>query len=90
MDFYLLFFESVLLGFLCILSFINYRSINMKKLMLAILIIFYYLLNAQYRIFYDFEKLAEPEMVVSTLKGMMETGWGKNSQGTKSLFGYQF
>ena len=61
----------------------------MKKLILSILLFSTISLNAQYCIFYDFEA-TEPEMVVSTLKGMMETGWGKNIQGTKSLFGYQF
>ena len=61
----------------------------MKKLILSILLFSTVSLNAQYCIFYDFEA-TEPEMVVSTLKGMMETGWGKNIQGTKSLFSYQF
>ena len=61
----------------------------MKKLLLSLLLLSTVSLNAQYCIFFDFEA-KEPEMVVSTLKGMMETGWGKNIQGTKSLFAYQF
>ena len=61
----------------------------MKKLILSIFLFSTITLNAQYCIFFDFEA-KEPEMVVSSLKGMMETGWGKNIQGTKSLFAYQF
>ena len=63
------------------MSFINYKSINMKKLILSIFLFSTITLNAQYCIFFDFEA-KEPEMVVSSLKGMMETGWGKNIQGT--------
>ena len=61
----------------------------MKKLILSIFLFSTISLNAQYCIFFDFEA-KQPEMVVSSLKGMMETGWGKNIQGTKSLFAYQF
>ena len=61
----------------------------MKKLILSIFLFSAISLNAQYCIFFDFEA-KQPEMVVSSLKGMMETGWGKNIQGTKSLFAYQF
>lgn len=61
----------------------------MKKLILSIFLFSTITINAQYCIFFDFEA-KEPEMVVSSLKGMMETGWGKNIQGTKSLFAYQF
>ena len=61
----------------------------MKKLVVSLMLFSTLALNAQYCIFYDFEA-KNPEMVVSTLKGMMETGWGKNIQGTKSLFAYQF
>ncbi|MFL2629812.1 MAG: hypothetical protein ACJ0NO_04675 [Flavobacteriaceae bacterium] len=61
----------------------------MRKLILTVFLFSTFFVNAQYCIFFDFEA-KEPEMVVSTLKGMMETGWGKNIQGTKSLFAYQF
>ena len=44
----------------------------MKKLLLSLLLLSTVSLNAQYCIFFDFEA-KEPEMVVSTLKGMMET-----------------
>ena len=61
----------------------------MKKLILTLFLFSGFFANSQYCTFFDFEA-KEPEMVVSTLKGMMETGWGKNIQGTKSLFAYQF
>ena len=61
----------------------------MKKYIFVICTICTMAVNAQYCAFFDF-KATEPEMVVSTLKGMMDTGWGKNIQGTKSLFSYQF
>ena len=59
----------------------------MKKLILLFCIVLTSSLNAQYCAFYDFEA-NEPEMVVSTLKAMMDSEWGKNIQGTKSLFQY--
>ena len=61
----------------------------MKKLILLLSIVLSTSLNAQYCAFYDFEA-KEPEMVVSTLKAMMDSEWGKNIQGTKSLFQYSF
>jgi len=61
----------------------------MKKLILLFCIVLTSSLNAQYCAFYDFEA-NEPEMVVSTLKAMMDSEWGKNIQGTKSLFQYSF
>lgn len=60
------------------------------KNILTILLLFYTLFaSAQYCIFFEFEA-KEPEMVVSTLKGMMDTEWGKSIQGTKSLFALYF
>ena len=56
----------------------------MKKLILTLFLFSGFFANSQYCTFFDFEA-KEPEMVVSTLKGMMETGWGKNIQGTKSF-----
>ena len=44
---------------------------------------------SQYCAFFDF-KTDEPEMVISSLNGMMQTEWAKNIEGTKSLFAYQF
>ena len=61
----------------------------MKKSILFLLFISTLTVNAQYCAFYEFEA-KEPDMVVSTLKGMMETGWGKGIKGTKSLLGIQF
>ena len=59
----------------------------MKKIILTLFLFSFLLTNAQYCLFLDF-KAEQPEMVVSSLKGMMETEWGKNIQGTKSLFAY--
>ena len=59
----------------------------MKKIILTLFLFSFVFVNAQYCLFLDF-KAEQPEMVVSSLKGMMETEWGKNIQGTKSLFGY--
>ena len=59
----------------------------MKKIILTLSLFSFVFVNAQYCLFLDF-KAEQPEMVVSSLKGMMETEWGKNIQGTKSLFGY--
>ena len=61
----------------------------MKKTLLIITLLVSSLSYSQYCAFFDF-KTDEPEMVVSSLKGMMETEWAKNIQGTKSLFAYQF
>jgi|TARA_B110000046_G_scaffold183245_1_gene218943 hypothetical protein len=61
----------------------------MRKIILTLLFFSTFFANAQYCIFFEFEA-KEPEMVVSTLKGMMETDWGKNLQATKSLFAYLF
>jgi len=61
----------------------------MKKTLLIITLLISSLSYSQYCAFFDF-KTDEPEMVVSSLKGMMETEWAKNIQGTKSLFAYQF
>ena len=61
----------------------------MKKLILLFSIVLSSSLNAQYCAFYDVEA-NEPEMVLSTLKAMMDSEWGKNIQGTKSLFQYSF
>tara|TARA_E500000178_G_scaffold217175_1_gene214362 strand:- start:347 stop:1030 length:684 start_codon:yes stop_codon:yes gene_type:complete len=44
---------------------------------------------SQYCMFFDF-KTDNPEAVVTTISKMMNTEWGKNIQGTKSLFGYFF
>lgn len=43
--------------------------------------------HAQYCVFFDI-KAEEPEMVVSAMKDLMQTNWGKNVQATKSLFAY--
>ena len=61
----------------------------MKKYLLLITILFSSYSFSQYCAFFDF-KADEPEMVVSALKGMMETEWAKNIEGSKSLFAYQF
>ena len=61
----------------------------MKKFLLIITLFTSSLTFSQYCAFFDFET-QEPESVVSTLKGMMETDWAKNIEGTKSLFAYQF
>ncbi len=59
----------------------------MKKLLLSILFLGTISLNAQYCLFFDI-KAENPEMVVSALSSAMNTEWGKNIQGTKSLFAY--
>ena len=59
----------------------------MKKLLLSILVFSTVSLNAQYCLFLDI-KAENPEMVVSALSTAMNTEWGKNIQGTKSLFAY--
>ena len=59
----------------------------MKKLFLSILLVCTVSLNAQYCLFLDI-KAENPEMVVSALSTAMNTEWGKNIQGTKSLFAY--
>ena len=59
----------------------------MKKLLLSILLLGTISLNAQYCLFLDI-KAENPEMVVSALSTAMNTEWGKNIQGTKSLFAY--
>ena len=59
----------------------------MKKLLLSILLFGTVSLNAQYCLFLDI-KAENPEMVVSALSTAMNTEWGKNIQGTKSLFAY--
>ena len=61
----------------------------MKKFLTTFLLFCTFFASAQYCIFFDFEA-KEPEMVVSTLKGMMDTDWGKNIQGSKSLFSLNF
>ena len=61
----------------------------MKKSILIITLFISSFTYSQYCAFFDF-KTDEPEMVVSSLKGMMQTEWAKNIQGTKSLFAYQF
>ena len=61
----------------------------MKKTFLIITLFISSLSYSQYCAFFDF-KTENPEMVVSSLKGMMQTDWAKNIQGTKSLFAYQF
>ena len=61
----------------------------MKKYILLFTILFSSYSFSQYCAFFDF-KAEEPEMVVSALKGMMETEWAKNIEGSKSLFAYQF
>ena len=61
----------------------------MKKSFLIITLFISSFTYSQYCAFFDF-KTDEPEMVVSSLKGMMQTDWAKNIQGTKSLFAYQF
>lgn len=61
----------------------------MKKTILLIAFIFSSFSYSQYCAFFDFET-NEPDSVVSTLKGMMDTEWAKNIEGTKSLFAYQF
>jgi hypothetical protein len=61
----------------------------MKKSFLLIALFISSFSYSQYCAFFDF-KTDEPEMVVSSLKGMMQTEWAKNIQGTKSLFAYQF
>ena len=68
---------------------INIKPKKMKKIIYLICLLSTISVNAQYCAFFDFEA-NEPEMVVSTIEGMMETGWGKNIQGTKSLFAFQF
>ena len=59
----------------------------MKKLLLSILLFGTVSINAQYCLFLDI-KAENPEMVVSALSTAMNTEWGKNIQGTKSLFAY--
>jgi hypothetical protein len=59
----------------------------MKKLLLSILVFSTVSLNAQYCLFFDL-KVDEPQMVVSALSEVMNTEWGKNIQGTQSLFAY--
>ena len=59
----------------------------MKKLLLSILLLGTISLNAQYCLFLDI-RAENPEMVVSALSTAMNTEWGKNIQGTKSLFAY--
>ena len=61
----------------------------MKKTILIITLFISSFSYSQYCAFFDF-KTENPEMVVSSLKGMMQTDWAKNIQGTKSLFAYQF
>lgn len=61
----------------------------MKKIIILFAFALSSSLSAQYCAFYDFEA-KEPEMVLSTLKTMMESDWGKKIQGTKSLFQYSF
>ena len=61
----------------------------MKKLLVLAVMLGFSSVSAQYCAFYDFEA-KNPEMVISTLEGMMKTGWGEGIQGTKSLFMYQF
>ena len=61
----------------------------MKKTILVLTFLFSSLSYSQYCAFFDFET-TEPDSVVSTLKGMMDTEWAKNIEGTKSLFAYQF
>lgn len=61
----------------------------MKNFILTLALGLTTLCNAQYCAFYDFEA-KEPEIVVSTLSAMMNSDWGKNIQGTKSLFQYSF
>ena len=61
----------------------------MKKIILLFAIFFSSFSFSQYCAFFDF-KTDEPEMVVSSLKGMMETECAKNIKGTKSLFDNQF
>ena len=68
-------------------NILNFK--NMKKIILLFAIFFSSFSFSQYCAFFDF-KTDEPEMVVSALKGMMETEWAKNINGTKSLFAYQF
>jgi len=59
----------------------------MKRILLIAALFSFVFTSAQYCLFLDF-KAEQPEMVASSLKGMMETEWGKNIQGTKSLFAY--
>ena len=61
----------------------------MKNFIILLAFVMSSTISAQYCAFYDFEA-DEPEMVVSTLKAMMDSDWGKNIQGTKSLFQYSF
>ena len=61
----------------------------MKKIILLFTLFISSYSYSQYCAFFDF-KTDEPEMVVSSLNGMMQTEWAKNIEGTKSLFAYQF
>lgn len=61
----------------------------MKKLIFAIAVLYSATSFSQYCAFFDFEA-KNPEMVVSTLTAMMNSEWGKNIQGSKSLFQYSF
>ncbi len=59
----------------------------MENLVFILFLFSFTFTNAQYCLFLDF-KVEQFEMVVSSFEGMMETEWGKNIQGTKSLFAY--
>jgi len=59
----------------------------MKKIIFTLFLFSITISQAQYCLFFDF-KAEEPEMVLSSIKGMMESDWGKNMQATKSLFAY--
>ena len=61
----------------------------MKKLILIGALLASSLSFSQYCMFFDF-KTDNPEAVVTTISKIMDTEWGKNIQGTKSLFGYFF
>ena len=61
----------------------------MKKLFVLFALFAFNLSTAQYCVFFDVET-DQPEMVVSTIDGMMKTEWGKNIQGTASLFALFF
>ena len=57
----------------------------MKKIILLFTLFISSYSYSQYCAFFDF-KTDEPEMVVSSLNGMMQTEWAKNIEGTKSLY----
>jgi len=61
----------------------------MKKIVLLGALLVSSLGFSQYCMFFDF-KTDNPEAVVATISKMMDTEWGKNIQGSKSLFGYFF